>query len=55
MAIQIGETMIPCRTCGAEPGEDCHGSNLKGETIRAPRPHKRRIKDAKKVSDLIDW
>jgi hypothetical protein len=59
MPIQIGEIMIPCRTCGAAPGEDCRTTER--EAADAPirslgrDPHKRRAPRRKKVSELLDW
>lgn len=61
MAMQIGETMIPCRTCKAAHGENCVVTEREDKaplrlSIGGYRdPHKKRINDAKKVSELLDW
>lgn len=50
--VQIPETLIPCRVCGAAPTEDC----VKPKTLKLlERSHRRRVRDAARVSELVTW
>lgn len=59
--IELGATMPPCRRCKAPPGEDCR---ITRKEARGPfkidigaqrdRPHKVRVRDAKRMSELLD-
>lgn len=61
--IQIGHHMIPCRKCRAAFGDDC--TVTRSEVKDAPivaisvgrtrnNPHKIRVRDARRVSELLD-
>jgi hypothetical protein len=62
MAILIGELMPPCRKCKAAPGESCTKTESEA---RGPiklsvgelrnNPHKIRMRDAERMSELLDW